>query len=123
MENLANYLADIKNPEQRQRTEGVFRWILNKYPNLETRLAWNQPMFTDHGTFILGFSISRQHLAVAPETAGLAKFADEIDKAGYSRGLKIFRIKWEDAVDYDLLSRIIEFNMQDKADCKTFWRK
>ena len=24
-------------------------------------------MFTDHGTYIIGFSVSKKHLAVAPE--------------------------------------------------------
>ena len=26
----------------------------------------------------------------------------------------LFRIKWEDEVDYDLLSKIIDFNIEDK---------
>lgn len=31
-------------------------------------------MFTDHGTFIIGFSVSKQHLAVSPERQGLSIF-------------------------------------------------
>lgn len=35
-------------------------------------------MFTDHCTFIIGFSIAKHHLAVAPEIAGINRFSDEI---------------------------------------------
>lgn len=60
-----NYLNKIENKGQRQRVEEVLNWVKNKFPNLKTRIAWNQPMFTDHGTFIIGFSISKKHMAVA----------------------------------------------------------
>ena len=31
-------------------------------------------MFTDHGTFIIGFSIAKHHLAVAPERVVIQHF-------------------------------------------------
>ena len=40
-------------------------------------------MFTDHGTFIIGFSVSKKHLAVAPEKVTIAHVEDDIVKAGY----------------------------------------
>ena len=40
-------------------------------------------MFTDHDTFIIGFSVAKHHLAVAPEQAGIHHFVDEIEQAGY----------------------------------------
>lgn len=52
-------------------------------PNLIPKIAWNQPMFTDHDTFIIGFSVAKHHLAVAPEKAGIIHFSDEIVQAGY----------------------------------------
>lgn len=80
-------------------------------------------MFTDHDTYIIGFSVAKKHLAVAPEAAGINRFADEIVKAGYERTNLLMRIKWEHPIDYALLARMIEFNISDKADCSTFWRK
>ena len=38
-----------------------------KFPQLKEENKWNQPMFNDHGTFIIGFSIAKGHIAVAPE--------------------------------------------------------
>ena len=123
MEVLEPFLNRIDNPEHRVRMEDVFAWILSKFPTLEPKIAWNQPMFTDHGTFIIGFSVAKQHMAVAPEEAAMARFAEEIERSGYGRTKGLFRIRWNEPVDFSLLEKLIEFNIEDKADCTTFWRK
>ncbi|WP_027084578.1 iron chaperone [Cohnella panacarvi] len=123
MDVFAEYLASINDPIQRARTEEVLAWVMEKFPNLSPKIGWNQPMFTDHDTYIIGFSVAKKHLAVAPEAAGISRYADEIAKAGYDHTNLLMRIKWELPIDYALLSRMIEFNIADKADCSTFWRK
>ncbi len=123
MEPLQEYIAAIQNSEHRVRVEEVLNWVQHKFENLLPRIAWNQPMFTDHGTFIIGFSVSKQHVAVAPERAGMVRFSDDIKLSGYTQGKMLFRIPWDMQVDYPLLEKIIAFNIEDKADCNTFWRK
>lgn len=123
MEVFAEYLARIDNLGHRDRTEEILEWITKEYPNLVPKIAWNQPMFTDHGTFIIGFSVSKHHLAVAPEKAGINHFSDEIVKAGYDHTKELVRIRWDGPVDFSLLGKMIEFNITEKADCSTFWRK
>lgn len=123
MEAFLDYLSAIKDVEQRERLREVLNWIINKFPSLETKIAWNQPMFTEHGTFIIGFSVSKQHFAVSPEVKGIDEFSDDIVKSGYSHGKNIFRIKWDDPVDYKLLERMIQYNIDDKRECTAFWRK
>lgn len=122
MEVFAEFLERIANPQHRERAEEIFGWINEKYPNLVPKIAWNQPMFTDHGTFIIGFSAAKQHLAVAPEKAGINRFSDDIVQAGYDHTKELVRIKWNAPVDFSLLEKMIEFNILDKADCSTFWR-
>lgn len=123
MEIFSAYLAQIDNAEQRARTEEVLGWVSGAFPDLVPRIAWNQPMFTDHGTFIIGFSASKQHLAVSPEREGMVRFTDDIAKTGYGQSKMLFRIKWSEPVNYALLESIIRFNLMDKAECKTFWRQ
>lgn len=123
MEVFSEYLAQIENPQHRVRTKEILEWVGNTFPDLESRIAWNQPMFTDHGTFIIGFSISKQHLSISPELVGMECFREKISKAGYSQSKMLFRIKWEEPVNYSLLDEIIKFTRLDKAECKTFWRK
>ena len=121
MEVFAEYLARIDNPRHRARTEEVLGWVARRFPNLMPKIAWNQPMFTDHGTFIIGFSVAKPHMAVAPEKAGINHFADEILKAGYDHTKELVRIRWDSPVDLSLLEKMIEFNISDKTQCTTFW--
>lgn len=123
MENFADFLAGIDNPEHRARTEEVLKWVAEKHPGLGTRIGWNQPMFTDHGTFIIAFSVTKKHLAVAPEKAGINHFSADIVKAGYEHSNDLFRIPWDRPVDYSLLAKMIDYNIEEKVDCTTFWRK
>ncbi len=123
MDAFKEYLAAIDNEEHRARLHEVLLWVKNSFPNLSTRLAWNQPMFTDHGTFIIGFSVSKDHFSISPEGKGIEVFSEAIKESGYSHGSKLFRIKWNEPVDYGLLERIIRYNIEDKDDCQTFWRK
>jgi uncharacterized protein YdhG (YjbR/CyaY superfamily) len=123
MEVFAEYLSSIDNLQNRERVEEVLSWVLKKFPNLIPKIAWNQPMFTDHGTFIIGFSTAKHHMAVAPEKAGINKFSEDIVQAGYDHTKELIRIRWDGPVDYSLLEKIIEFNILDKAECATFWRK
>ncbi|AEB30856.1 hypothetical protein CAR_c21990 [Carnobacterium sp. 17-4] len=123
MEDFSDYLSKIDNIEHRDRTEEVLNWVAKTFPNLKPRIAWNQPMFTDHETFIIGFSVAKQHMSVAPEKAGIRQFSNKIVQAGYNPTKEIFRIQWNSPIDFALLEKIIEFNISDKADCSTFWRK
>ena len=101
----------------------VFGWITKKFPNLMPKIAWNQPMFTHHGTFIIGFSVAKHNLAVAPERAVINHFSEEIVQAGYNHIKELVRIPWDSPVDLSLLEKIIQFNILDKAECSTFWLK
>lgn len=123
MEAFKDYLDGVQNPLHRARMEEVLNWVAEKFSKLQPKIAWNQPMFTDHGTYIIGFSTAKQHMAVAPESAGIIQFSDEIKKAGYEHTKHLVRFPWDRPVDYALLERMIEFNITDKADETNFWRK
>ena len=123
MELFEEYLAKIENETHRSRMREVLAWVKDTFPTLAPKIAWNQPMFTDHGTFIVGFSAAKGHFAVSPEAQGIAAFSNDIAKAGYSQTSNLFRIQWDEPVDFPLLERIIRYNIEDKKDCATFWRK
>jgi len=123
MEAFDAFLAAIEDQASRKRTEEVFTWVHLTFPSLVPKIAWNQPMFTDHGTFIIAFSVAKGHLSISPDVTGMKLFSEDIRKAGFTQTKNLFRIKWEMAVDYALLKKIIQFNIDDKKDCKTFWKK
>ena len=123
MDEFEPFLERISEPEHRIKTGEVLSWVAEQFPGLGRRIAWNQPMFTDHGTFIIAFSVAKAHLAVGPEAEVIRHFGEDIKKAGYASSRMLFRIPWRSKVDYELLRRIIEYTVEDKKDCPTFWKK
>ncbi|MFD1417831.1 iron chaperone [Companilactobacillus keshanensis] len=122
MDVFEEYLAKIDDADHRERVIEVLDWVHEIFPKLDTRVAWNQPMFTDHGTFIIGFSVVQKHMSIAPEGLTMEQFSKDFEQNDYSFGKKMFRIQFDQEVNYDLLKRIIEFNIEDKKDCTSFWR-
>ncbi len=123
MENINDFLATIPDESHRAFAKAVFDWVKAEFPQLESVIKWNQPMFTDHGTFIIGFSASKNHLAAAPEHACMVRFEAEMDANGVDHTKELMRFPWEQPIDYALLKQMIAFNIADKAGCEGFWRK
>lgn len=116
------FLSSIDDPDKRERMKDILNYVREKFPQLKEEIKWNEPMFIDHGTFIIGFSIAKGHIAVAPEPAVISLFEKEIEEAGYSCTQGLFRIKWTDEVDFNLLNKMVAFNIEDKKDMTKFWR-
>ena len=123
METFSDYVASIENEVHRKKFAEIGEWMNENYPKLQLKFGWSQPMFTDHGTFIIGFKKKKNYITVSPEVAGMKKFKEDIDAAGYQHTDNTFQIKWKETTDYDLLKAIIDFNIQDKSDFDGFWRK
>ncbi|WP_348922289.1 iron chaperone [Enterococcus rotai] len=123
MKDINEFLSSISEPEHRKRLEELFEWTMKTYPQFSVVIKWNQPMFTDHGTFIIAYSTSKKHLSVAPETVTISTFKEEIEKSGYQHTDNIIKITWEQPIDYSLLKKIIDFNVQEKIDYTKFWRE
>ncbi len=117
-----DYLATLADPVHRARMAEVLAWVSQTYPTLAPRIAWNQPMFTDHGTFIIGFSAARDHWAASPEEVVITRFAAKIAKAGFEHSKMLIRFPWGKPVDHDLLGTVIAYNITGKASVETFWR-
>ena len=122
MDVFAEFLDKHEDPGQRARVEEVLAWVMDRFPQLQPHIKWNTPMFSDHGTFIIGFSTAKKHMSVAPDQKTMRHFADEIARSGYSATDLLFRIRWDEPVQYGLLEKIIEFTIEDKADVTKFWR-
>lgn len=122
METFEDYLATLENEDHRARVAEVIDWVRTTYPQLGERIGWNHPMFTDHGTYIIGFSSFAKNMAVSPEVAGIEEFKDEIVERGYTHTQGLWRVPWDKPMDYDLLGKMIDFQIDEKKDFTKFWR-
>jgi len=119
---LDEYLETITNEDNRARMVNVVVWVGLTYPELELRITWNQPMFTHHGTYIIGFSATSKHMAMAPERATMIRFEPVMRERGTDFGTIFARQPWNTPFDYELLDAFIQHQLEEKRDITSFWR-
>lgn len=122
MKRLDQFLNDITSIDHREKISNILTWVQNNFPELTLEFKWNQPMFLHHGTYIIAFSVAKAHFAFSPEQAGIVVFKDEAELLGYKTSKMLIKVKWTDEVNYEFIRKVIEFNMNDKIACKSFWR-
>ena len=122
IQTLDEYLATIPNGDNRARMVEVLNWVAERYPELELRNAWNQPMFTHHGTYIIGFSAASKHIAMAPERATMIRFEPVMRERGTDFSTMLARQPWNKPFDYELLCAFIQHQLAEKQDITSFWR-
>ena len=119
---LDTLLLCIPTADNHVRMVEVLDWVAQHYPELELRIAWNQPMFTHHGTYIVGFSAASKHMAMAPERATMIHFEPVMRERGTSFGKMFARQPWNKPFDYELLDAFIQHQLEEKQDITSFWR-
>ena len=119
---LDEYLETIPNDDNRARMVDVLVWVGITYPEMVLRIAWNQPMFTHHGTYIIGFSAASKQMAMAPERATMIRFEQVMRERGTDFGKMFARQPWNKPFDYELLDAFIQHQLTEKQDITSFWR-
>lgn len=117
---LDEYLATTPNDDNRSRIVEVLDWTAQHYPELELRIAWSQPMFTHHGTYIIGFSAASKHMAIAPERATMIRFEPVMRERSMDFGKMFARQPWNKPFDYELLDAFIQHQFTEKYDITSF---
>ena len=119
---LDEFLATISDDDNRERMVDVVVWMGLTDPELELRIAWNQPMFTHHGTYIIGFSAASKHMAMAPERATMIRLEPVMRERGTDFCTMFARQPWDKPFDYELLDAFIQHQLEEKRDITSFWR-
>ena len=100
----------------------VLDGVTKRYPQLALCIAWNHPMFTHQGTYIVGFSAASKHMAVAPERATMIRFEPVMRERGTDCGKMFARQPWNMPFDYELLDAFIQHQLGYKQDFSQFSR-
>ena len=112
---------DYSSDDNRARMVDVLVWVGLTYPELELCIAWNQPMCTHHGTYIIGFSAASKHMAMAPERATMTLFEPIMRERSTDYGKMFARQPWNKPFDYELLNAFIQHQLAEKQDITSFW--
>ncbi|MGY5270016.1 iron chaperone [Lactiplantibacillus plantarum] len=119
---LTPYLEKLGATPHRAQLITLLNWVHTTFPQLKARVAWNQPMFTGHNTFIIGFSTAKDHLNIALESHTLDSYRNAITAAGDKTTKMLWQVAFDAPINHKLLAEIIQYNMTTKQTMTTFWR-
>jgi uncharacterized protein YdhG (YjbR/CyaY superfamily) len=117
-----DYINAIDNKENRDTFIELLEFVIQEFPQLETVVKWNQPMFLDHGTYIIAFNVTKNHINIAPEKATMIHFDELIKSRDVKQTMMFIQMKWNKPIDFDLIKTVIEHNILEKKDTTSFWR-
>lgn len=120
-EQLQAFIAKINDKSKEVKFKEMIDWIKKNYPELILEIKWNQPMFIENGTYIIGFSISKKHIALGLESFAIEELTESIKNAGFTHSKMIVQIPWEKPIDYQLLELIITHVRTRKSGVTSFW--
>ena len=122
LELFSEYIELIENKENRIKFVEVLEFVTKNFPHLETVFKWNQPMFTDHNTFIIAFSVTKNHINIAPERAAMIHFEETLSTKDVDTTKMLIQMKWTKDIDFTLIEDVINYNIFEKKDITSFWR-
>jgi uncharacterized protein YdhG (YjbR/CyaY superfamily) len=90
------------DPDARKTAKLIFSTITEKYPDLELVVAWNQPMLRQDKAYIIGISVSKNHITINPFSSDVLELlAKKLIK--YTVNKKTFTVPLDWKVDSPLL--------------------
>lgn len=102
----AEYFKTL-DPSVAKKIKEIFASITTTYTDLELVMAWNQPMLKTGDQYILGVSVSKNHLTIGPFNSDFVKtFAKKLEK--YESNKKTFKVPFDWKVDGALMRAIVK---------------
>ena len=107
----SDYFKSI-DPKQAKKVREIIKAITSKYPQLELVVAWNQPMLKIDDQYILGISVSKNHLTIVPFNKDFVKtFAKKLEK--YESNKKTFQVPFDWKVDGPFMRAIVKDRLSE----------
>jgi uncharacterized protein YdhG (YjbR/CyaY superfamily) len=95
------------DPSVAKKLKEIFASITSTYPDLELVMAWNQPMLKTGDQYILGVSVSKNHITIGPFNKDFVEtFAKKLEK--YESNKKTFKVPFDWKVDDALMRAIVK---------------
>ena len=102
----AEYFKTL-DPSVAKKIKEIFASITSTYTDLELVMAWNQPMLKTGDQYILGVSVSKNHITIGPfNTDFVETFAKKLEK--YESNKKTFKGPFDWKVDGALMRAIVK---------------
>jgi hypothetical protein len=107
------YLASL-DPPKGETLRAVIETILDEFPELECKLAWNVPQIHSGKDYVFGVSALKGHLALAPWSPDVvASFTGRLRADGYVVKQNLFQVPIDWDVDRELLVDLVNARLAE----------
>lgn len=104
---VEDYLDSLE-PTKADTLRRVIEVILQHFPALEARIAWNVPQICRGSDYVFSVSAAKHHLALAPWSVDVIDaFRPRLKARGFVVKKNLFQVPSDWAVDTALLSELV----------------
>lgn len=111
-ETPADYLKTL-DATKAKTIKAIFATIKKKFPQLESVIAWNQPMLRLGTSYIFGVSAMKNHILIAPFSSEIIK-SFEKRLVGLETNKKTIRVPVDWKVDSKLLHDMVAAQLKNR---------
>ncbi len=112
-ESIDDYLASLDAPKG-ETLRSVIDTILDEFPELECKLAWNVPQIHLDGQYVFGVSAATSHLGLAPwSTHVIERFRTALENDGFVVKKNLFQVPVDWDVDRELVARLVSARLAE----------
>lgn len=108
-----DYLASL-NPTQERTLRSVIEFVLDEFPDLESKVSWNVPQIHRGGDYVFGVSALKNHLALAPwSTRVIEDLRERLERDGYVVRKNLFQIPDDWEIDEELVRDLVRARLAE----------
>lgn len=124
-EKVKAILEKIAVDENRAKLANLLERLEAEFPELEGNVKYSQPMYEAHGTFIIGFKPAKTHFGIIAEAPAAERFKSEAGNLGltFTSSGKVSVVKWTQEIPFELIKKLVTFQLEDKKNTTTYFRK
>lgn len=121
MDIIINYVNNLESVEIKERYLKIIEPLLLEHSDLVVETKYNLPTLTKDGCFIFSCSPFKNYISIMFEKPTLEHFTSEIKANNYNLTKTTFNIKYSQDIDYELLLKMIAFQLELRKGSNKFW--
>ena len=112
-DSVDDYLTSL-DPPKGDTLRSVIDLVLDDFPELDCKLAWNVPQIHRDGKYVFGMSALKNHLAGSPwSEAVIDEFRGRLEADGYEVTKHLFKVPVDWDVDRELVVDLVNARLAE----------
>lgn len=110
---VEEYLTAL-DPVKGETLRTIIEFILEEFPPLDSKLAWNVPQIHRDRDYVFGVSSLKNHLDLAPWSQRVIEdFRERLEQGGLVVRKNLFQVPDDWAVDTELLRDLVQARLAE----------